>query len=179
MISLGLNKAAAKISYPASPVSLPSLHEAQRWCSLPAPIKHGLRSPELNPSDTLNIPHREDIHRLVQEKYEAYRRAVEEVIGKRSALLRGMVTGTETTSPESKGRLLRYYPLETVDDGAAEASSKGFFDFNDAPPWDTWVAYLDGAIISWIPEPLIARAQAGIDANPVDCIHWMDGYKPA
>ena len=74
----------------------------------------------------------------------------------------------------SKGRLLVYEPLETVDDGAAEASSMGFFDLHDAPPWDTWFMYLDDAVLCCVPEFAIPRAQNGIDVNPVDCIHWAD-----
>jgi hypothetical protein len=32
----------------------------------------------------------------------------------------------------------------------------------------------ENAIFSWVPEPLIRDAQAGIDANIVNCIHWCD-----
>jgi len=74
----------------------------------------------------------------------------------------------------SQGRLLLYEPLETVDDGAASASSQGFFDVEDAPPWDTWFVYSGGSIFCWVPDSLVQKAQAGIDANPVDCIHWCD-----
>ena len=51
----------------------------------------------------------------------------------------------------SQGRLLLYEPLETVDDGAASASSQGFFDVEDAPPWDTWFVYSRGSIFCWSP----------------------------
>ena len=174
MICLGLNKSAAKMSDSASSISLPSLRETQRWCSMPTPVKHNLRSPELNPSDILNVPYGEDIHKWVQEKYEAYRRAVAKLTADRAALLEGTTTNFESANSDLQGRMLLYYPLENVADGAAEASSKGFFDMEDAPPWDTWVTYSDGAITSWVPEHLISQAQAGIDANPVDCIHWLD-----
>jgi len=62
--------------------------------------------------------------------------------------------------------------METVDCGAAEAISHGFFDLHDSPPWDTWFWYSEGTILAWVPEGFLNRAQAGIDANPVDCIHW-------
>jgi len=75
---------------------------------------------------------------------------------------------------QSQGRLLLYEPLETVDDGAAAVSSQGFFDVEDAPPWDTWFVYSGGSIFCWVPNSLVKKAQAGIDANPVDCIHWCD-----
>jgi len=150
------------------------LAETQTWCSRSTAIARNLRSRELDPSEILNIPYHEDIHKWVQEKYEAYRIAVAEVAVKRSALLHGIVTSGGNASSDFKGRLLLYYPLETVSDGAADASSKSFFDVEDAPPWDTWLAYAEGAIISWVPDHLISRAQAGLDANPVDCIHWLD-----
>jgi hypothetical protein len=73
-----------------------------------------------------------------------------------------------------KGKLLLYEPLETVTDGSSEFSSHGFFNIEDAPPWNTWFLYSGGKIFSWVPEALVHNAQAGIDANPVDCIHWCD-----
>lgn len=74
----------------------------------------------------------------------------------------------------SKSKLLTYEPLETVDDGAAEASSMGFYDVHDAPPWDCWFLYGDHAVFCCVPEFAISHAQNGIDANPVDCIRWAD-----
>jgi hypothetical protein len=177
MIRLGINDSAAKPLHSA--VSIPSLPEAQRWCLLPAALKHNLRSPELDPSTILKTLNREirnskDIDRLVQESHEAYRLAVAEVVAKRSALLHGSVVSSENPGSDLRGLLLLYEPQETVSDGAAEASSNGFFDVEDAPPWDTWLACSEGAIVSWVPEHLISRAQAGIDANPVDCIRWLN-----
>jgi hypothetical protein len=75
---------------------------------------------------------------------------------------------------QSKGKLLRYEPLETVTDAVSASSSRGFFDIEDAPPWDTWFLYSGGTIFSWVPESSVQNAQAGIDANPVDCIHWCN-----
>ena len=70
------------------------------------------------------------------------------------------------------GKLLLYEFMETVSDGAAAISSRGFFDVEDAPPWDTWFWYAGGTIFCWVPNLLVIDAQAGIDANPVDCIRW-------
>lgn len=80
----------------------------------------------------------------------------------------------ERIAQEKAGRLLVYFPAENVEDGASRAASSGFFDPYDAPPWDAWVHYAEGVLISWVPEGFVTRAQAGIDANPVDCIHWAD-----
>jgi hypothetical protein len=42
------------------------------------------------------------------------------------------------------------------------------------PRGTLWVSYDRGELISWVPNALISLAQEGIDANPVDCIHWAD-----
>jgi ferredoxin len=75
---------------------------------------------------------------------------------------------------QKSGRLLIYNPWENVADGASQVSSLGFFDINDAPPWDTWIHYAEGRLVSWVPNELIKLAQDGIDANPVQCIQWAD-----
>jgi hypothetical protein len=176
MIRLGIVNLVAKTpDYPLT-LSRQVLCETQAWCSSRTSLAHNLRSPGLDPSDSLNIdiPHLEDIDRWVRDKYENYRLAVEELARKRSVLLSGIMTSPENAISEATGKLLLYFPLETVSDGAAEASSKGFFDIEDAPPWDTWLAYFEGEILTWVPDSMISLAQAGIDANPVDCIHWAE-----
>jgi hypothetical protein len=86
----------------------------------------------------------------------------------------GIEAVPETVNPLTQNKLLLYFPLETVHDGAAEAASRGFYDIEDAPPWDTWFLYENDAVFCCVPEPAISAAQAGIDANPVDCIHWAN-----
>ena len=91
----------------------------------------------------------------------------------------------EAVDVVSNGRLLIYEFQETVEDGASEAASLGFYDLLDAPPWDTWVLYRNGAVFCCVPDFAISRAQDGINANIVDCIHWADwsrlneGERPA
>ncbi|MFV8755228.1 hypothetical protein ACNOYE_32160 [Nannocystaceae bacterium ST9] len=83
---------------------------------------------------------------------------------------------------ELPGRLMVYFPHQNLCDGAAETVSEGFFDVDNAPPWDTWVACfhdrtkpeLGPYVIAWIPEPFIAFADAGIGVNPEECIAWLD-----
>jgi hypothetical protein len=84
---------------------------------------------------------------------------------------------------ELPGRLMVYFPHLNLCDGAAEAASAGFFDVDNAPPWDTWVACFHDHcanrdpgpyVIAWVPEPLIAAADAGIAVNPESCIVWLD-----
>jgi hypothetical protein len=173
MIRLGISNVSNK-STNASPALSQVLCEAQAWCSLQHRSDFDLRSPELDPSAIIRVPWKEDVSAYVRSLQESYRRAVFQVVRERSILLKELqATIVNTLGELSGGKLLLYEPLENVSDGAAEASSHGFFDANDAPPWDTWITYLDDAIVSWVPESMIPSAQAGIDANPVDCIHWI------
>ena len=70
------------------------------------------------------------------------------------------------------GRLLLYAPDENLCDGAAQSSSKGFFDVDNIPPWDTWVCFVDRYLVSWVPPQLLDLANQGINANPEQCILW-------
>jgi hypothetical protein len=79
------------------------------------------------------------------------------------------------------GRLLVYFPDQELADGAAEAESQGFLDVNNAPPWDTWIAFIqtpgdanDSHLISWVPREFIALVDAGIRVNPEECIAWLE-----
>ena len=160
-----------------SPLVLQALSETVAWC-LRRPLQQDqFRSRELDPSALLRVPPfgESTIGVWLEKKRESYQSAVNAINANRSALVRD--TNIEVADPavtESKGRLLLYEPLETVTDGASGSSSRGFFDIEDAPPWDTWFLYSEGSILSWVPEALVQDAQAGIDANPVDCIHWCD-----
>ena len=101
---------------------------------------------------------------------------VNDVVRRRAELLavyHGMPSDGELSSGHG-GRLLSYVPSENVADGTSRYASKGFFDPDDAPPWDTWLHYSDGTLVSWVPDVLLPLAQAGIDANCVACIGWVD-----
>jgi hypothetical protein len=184
MITLGIGKiifGQQKESSQAFPRALPpallqTLLEVVAWCSARSLPGGQLRSPELDPSTILEIPsHELGIDEWIKLKRESCQKAVSAINETRSALLCGRdMTTSDMAVQQLQGKVLLYEPLETVTDGAAEASSRSFFDISDAPPWDTWFWYSQGAIFSWVPEPLVQDAQAGIDANPVDCIHWID-----
>ena len=152
-----------------------SMSETATWCSLQLALSKQLRSRELDPLENLRVPSFDDlgIHAWIDAKRESYKRAIPAINQKRSAFLRE--AGVELLDREqvmSAGKLLMYWPLETVDDGAAEAGSRKFFNIQDAPPWDCWFLYSEDRIFSWVPTVLVQRAQDGIDANPVDCIRW-------
>jgi hypothetical protein len=101
--------------------------------------------------------------------------AVTRVIALRSSLLaEGGPLDQEQILTGRKGRILIYVPVENVSDGASQVGSLGFFDVNDAPPWDTWIHYSNGQLYCWVPDSFISLAQNGIDANMVQCIQWAD-----
>jgi hypothetical protein len=149
------------------------------WCSHSQVSGKPFRSPELDPLAILDIPNcshgSESIEAWIERKRDCYRRAISWINETRSQLLKGANIATlEAVDALSHSKLLIYEPLETVDDGAAEVVSMGFYDLHDAPPWDTWFLYANHAVFCCVPESAIPRAQDGIDANPVDCIHWAD-----
>lgn len=78
------------------------------------------------------------------------------------------------------GRLLVYWPDLDLADGAAEAESRGFFDVNNTPPWDTWVAFVQypdhpdhSYLVAWVPPQFIQLADAGIQVIPEECVKWL------
>jgi hypothetical protein len=131
-----------------------------------APLLQQLRGADLKPS-----------HSLGETQADMDRQAlVHSVIVRRSEPLR---TREQTTLASvagnlQAGRLLLYVPVENLADGAAQYASKGFFDIENTPPWEIWVAYSDGTLLSWVPPQLVGLAQSGIDVNPEQCIRWRD-----
>ena len=98
---------------------------------------------------------------------------VSEVANKRSAQNKQNPLAEDHFVSADSGQLLVYFPHENLADGAADFSSNGFFDCDNVPPWDLWVSFSEGALISWVPIGLIEAAQMGIDANPEQCIQWL------
>jgi hypothetical protein len=130
--------------------------------SLPSVTKR-LRSPELQPSLVLSEA----------RTHQAREQIVQSVISKRSKLIRTL-QHAQTTPHLAQGRLLRYWPEENLADGAAEYASVGFFDADNTPPWDTWVAFSRGMLVSWVPGELVELVDKGINANPEGCIAWFE-----
>jgi hypothetical protein len=77
------------------------------------------------------------------------------------------------------GRLLAYEPDVNLADGAAMVATGGYLDVDNVPPWDTWVDYVDevdGAsyLVSWVPPSFVESVSDGVEANPEQCIWWLD-----
>jgi hypothetical protein len=124
------------------------------------PMSRKLRSPELKPSFGLGDFGSDG----------PWAKAVAEEVAKRSRLTAEMFS--EKGGPNLGGRLLLYSPSENLACGAAEASSNGFFDVNNVPPWDIWIDFSEGTLVSWVPPALLDVAQMGIYVNPEECIRW-------
>ncbi len=130
-----------------------------------APLEYQLRSSKLKPTDSIGSSYSE----------ESRQEIVDGIIDLRSSVIKLQVFRDHATPPSQlRGRLLLYIPSENVSDGASRFASKGFFDAYDCPPWDLWLQYSGRTLISWVPGVLFPLAQAGIDANAVDCIRWAD-----
>lgn len=177
MITLGIGNLRFQEDREPPQDILRPLLEAATWCTLRSFYDNKLRSSELDPSTILSVPRIGEaaIEAWLDLKRANYQRAVSSINETRSKLLRDAnVSLLNWQQLRLRGRLLCYEPLETVEDGASEAGSRGFFDIEDAPPWDCWFLSWRGSICSWVPESLEQLVQDGIDGNPVDCIHWAD-----
>ncbi|MBI1849021.1 MAG: hypothetical protein HYR85_01625 [Planctomycetes bacterium] len=90
------------------------------------------------------------------------------------------VTNAEVESEWVRPRsLLLYSPLSNLFCGAAEQVTNGYFDVENIPAWDTWLAFGEiGAgwshpcLITWVPEWLSEIVENGIQVNPEACIAW-------
>jgi hypothetical protein len=142
------------------------LAETIVWCS--GRVETGLRSRELDPglagaSALWNDP-----------------AAHVAALAKARSRLVGAIEPVQDVAGLAGGRLLVFFPAETLQDGAAEAESDGFFDAANIPAWDTWVAVFDDAdepavdyIVSWVPPALAGFVNGGINVNPEECIRWL------
>jgi hypothetical protein len=119
-----------------------------------------LRSPELQPFSALAGA--KDPGSIVQS-----------VITRRATLVREL-THIQIGAYRAEGRLMSYWPEENLACGGAEYASVGFFDVDNTPPWDTWVAFSGGVLLSWVPGELVDLASKGIEANPEACIAWYE-----
>ena len=146
------------------------LAETEAWCEPRARASDhaaSLRSDSLRPR-VLEV----DRSRIVRSVADA----------RAQSLLVQNARGDPIASGLAGGRLLAYFPDAELSDGAAEVETRGFFDINNAPPWDTWVALFrdEGrdlstrdCVVSWVPERLVLLVDRGIFVNPEQCIRWL------
>ena len=174
------------------------LAETIAWCHSHMSVSDptgSLRSLELRPVEIGKVP----THVLLW----AATTETEGVVDSLCSVRRSLLTGSAQKEQNNKktralsghptdGRLLCYLPYANLADGAAEEASRGFFDADNMPPWDTWVwfDYLGSKLengydisyayylVTWVPQQFITLADAGIVTNPEECILWLDDYNP-
>lgn len=125
-----------------------------------APLESQLRTPSLRPNSG----------RGTMALLPFWQELVTSVVARRSAVV---AANRRANAVPSEGRLLVYAPEENLADGGARYASYGFFDVDNAPPWDTWVAFHSGILLSWVPAQLVGLAQCGVEVNPEECIRWL------
>lgn len=177
-----------------------SLIDAIAWCapraraSLDDPI-YSLRTPSLRPDgyefrqyDSSWGGYRNLEPSLHHESVSKLRSIVDTLVVARSELLyQGQDDGRVLGNSSTQGRLLVCQLYSTLFDGASEAESKGFFDVDDVPPWDTWIWFgalemtgrenyassdYDYHLLSWVPSPLVELVEEGIAVNAFGVLAW-------
>jgi hypothetical protein len=144
---------------------LPKYQRGMELVSLANPVSFTsftkrLRSPELQPSTSLSGAENPGF-------------IVQSVISRRATLVNELID-LQIGPYRSDGRLMSYWPEENLACGGAEYASVGFFDVDNTPPWDTWVAFSGKTLLSWVPDELVGLASKGIEANPEACIAWYE-----
>lgn len=139
-----------------------SFAETFAWCSSrPRPWNalRSFRSPEIAP----------------EFGSSNYKEWVSSVIWERRQILGGAVSLPEYVF--LRGKLLVYFPDETLDHGLEEYETEGFVTASNVPPWDTWVAYLyaekENYLVSWVPNEMVELVSSGIEVSPEECFNWL------
>lgn len=164
------------------------LAETINWCTSrvnPDDPQNCLRSSELNPH--IEDPFDSQINPDYNLVLTNWQKAVDELTTKRANLLRQENSYPEFPVEKLKtGRLLIFFPEKTLQDGGAAVESQKFFDWDDIPPWDTWVSFLvteevkktfyvyGSFIICWIPDQFKELADYGKCVSMGSSICWAD-----
>lgn len=141
---------------------------------------------------TLSLLDATEHHHFMASDWHERQRVVEQICRRRAAVLAqtnsGMAPNSqdEALSREGQGKLLAFDPSASLSDGAASVATEGFFDFDNTPPWDLWLAYettttpylsswrpFSTYLICWIPDALVELVSAGCDVNPEGCLKWL------
>ncbi len=128
------------------------------------PLAVQLRTPGMKPGGEFSADQSEQQRAAIVEGVCEARAARLRELGKYPALERVNLAG---------GRILRHTPRGRVSDGSPGYDSKGFFDRECAPPWETWVCYR-GDLVAYVPRILCGLAQRGIEVDPANCVRWAD-----
>jgi hypothetical protein len=130
------------------------LAETVAWCLRrvgSVPLADALRSSPLAPPAA--VPWPETVHSVAAARLQGLGRS-----------------WRRPQDPLGGGLLLVYFPTPPHSHGAARAASDGYFDTYDAPPWDTWAAYIEEAnrsyLVTWVPPQALAAVTAALELAP-------------
>ena len=169
-----------------------SLLETVTWCSPRASLdrpRESLRSsalcpPELKPQlagTEFEMPELLRSHRELS-------RVVRDLMERRSKMVSGL-TNDLRRGDLAGGRLVIHSFLDSLADGVPPQETFDFLDYNDAPPWDTWVWYQISEmrpqeepgrrdfLIAWIPPAFVQMVERAIDLSCSVSLEWLDAYK--
>jgi uncharacterized protein (TIGR02996 family) len=162
--------------------------EAAAWCKTIRGLQ--LRSPELRPARLLSEFEVVEGRPVWRHADSAAKQAVvNDLARQRADLLR--LQGRLPTEPASglhRGRLLLFDTEATPTlIGGPSLETDGYFDRDNVPGWDTWLAYVDDQaawtadwgvrrpwLVCWVPSYLLGAAAAGVRLNPVKSLIWAD-----
>ena len=109
---------------------------------------------------------------------------VDEVATKQARLLAGILS-RPVLGDLMGGKLLVYGPMSSLAEGHVAQVTRGFFDLDESPPWDTWIWLQTGPstakteetlLVCWVPPELIDLVQAGMDVQSAGWVRWLKGY---
>jgi hypothetical protein len=102
---------------------------------------------------------------------------VETIVSSRRDLLGSRIRTRK--APHRSGRLLSFQPEQSLCDAASNAESGFVLDDCSQPLPDLWVLFdpvddvAESALISWIPDTLVASVERGILCSTEQCVRWL------
>ena len=129
----------------------------RKWC---------LRSDSLRPEYDYRSP---DDPTLLNDA-----KTINSVVQRRHAIVRSERRATASSTALHGGRVLMCYFDETNQDYGSAEESLWFYDGYDNPPWDTWVACLDGALVTWVPPQFLNLADDGMAVECCQMLMWLE-----
>lgn len=129
------------------------------------PLANQLRTEALKPTRSLrDCKTQQDCMALVEDVCETRASLLTES-GKYSDI---------SIAPVLGGQILRYVPDRSRGDKTSGYESKGFYDADSCPPWDTWVCFAADELIAYVPRVICGLAQRGLEVDTAECLRWAD-----
>ncbi|MBS1994121.1 MAG: hypothetical protein JSS83_26605 [Cyanobacteria bacterium SZAS LIN-3] len=162
--------------------------ETREWCAMHLSaddLQGSLRSAELGtPSLNFSWAPSWDVRRPASEwnqlrtDEDSRRSWVDTLSDRRSKRLADAGSYPRTACEHTTAQqFLVYLPGTNLADGAAATVSRGYFDDDNIPPWDTWLMYCpaysgEAKLISWVPPELMDLIDSAMRCNAEECLYW-------